>query len=239
MSLKHDIISIMQDWAPENMAEPWDNVGLQLDTLQDILRMAVVLELNLDTWDIITEYPYDFIISHHPVIFKPLKSLGTTDWTHSILRECIKKDIGLYVSHTNLDRSATGVTDALLHQYNLDYSDVTDIVHGYGKIITLTNPVLLHHIEDPVPILAKIIPDDLTINRVAYCAGSGKSFVKDIAHKNIDLFVTGELGYHDIQYLRQQNIGVMLLGHYQSEIFVLDAIRQRMSHLELEIDVIK
>ena len=66
--------------APEGgTAESWDNVGLQLDTNRDF-RVAVVLELNLDTWDIIKQYDYDLIISHHPLIFKPLHSVGYDDW---------------------------------------------------------------------------------------------------------------------------------------------------------------
>ena len=80
MKLKNEILSIMSDWAPEDTAESWDNVGLQLDTNREISRVAVVLELNLDTWDIIKQYDYDLIISHHPLIFKPLHSVGYDDW---------------------------------------------------------------------------------------------------------------------------------------------------------------
>ena len=55
---------------PEDAAESWDNVDLKIDTNKDIDRIAIVLELNLDTWDVISQYTYDLIISHHPV-FKP------------------------------------------------------------------------------------------------------------------------------------------------------------------------
>ena len=65
MGVKHDILSIMRQWAPEDTAEAWDNVGLQLDTRRDIDRLAVLLELNLDTLAIFSEYDYDFVISHH------------------------------------------------------------------------------------------------------------------------------------------------------------------------------
>ena len=84
MKLKNEILSIMSDWAPEDTAESWDNVGLQLDTNREISRVAVVLELNLDTWDIIKQYDYDLIISHHPLIFKPLHSVGYDDWGQNI-----------------------------------------------------------------------------------------------------------------------------------------------------------
>ena len=73
-------------------------------------------------------------------------------------------------------------------------------------------PYHLHDIEDKVSVLAKIIPDDLEINQVALCAGSGKSFIQDVVEKNVDLYITGELGYHDMQYLRQQKVGVYCWG---------------------------
>lgn len=239
MGIKHDVLSVMRNWAPEDTAESWDNVGLQVDTLRDIDRIALVLELNLDTWDVLQQYNYDFIISHHPLIFKPFRSVGYDDWSHQVLRELIKKDIGFYVSHTNLDRASDGVTDVLMRQFELDIIEQTDIVNGYGKLVSLSKPLDIIDIEDQQPVLAKIIPDQLEIQKVALCGGSGKSFTQDVIDHGADLYITGELGYHDMQALRQQNIAVMLLGHYQSEAFVLDAIQQRLDHLDVDIDIVK
>ena len=141
MGIKHDVLSVMRNWAPEDTAESWDNVGLQVDTLRDIDRIALVLELNLDTWDVLQQYNYDFIISHHPLIFKPIRSVGNDDWSHQVLRDLIKKDIGFYVSHTNLDRASDGVTDVLMRQYEFDIQDESDISQGYGKVVKLNKPL--------------------------------------------------------------------------------------------------
>ena len=238
MENKQEILSIMRQWAPEETAESWDNVGLQLDTNRDIDRVALVLELNLDTWNVLQQYDYDFIISHHPLIFDPLKFIDYELWTNQVLRDLIKKDVGLYVSHTNLDRASDGVSHALLRQFELNIQNESDLVDGYGKHITLNQPIDLVDIEDRVPVLAKIIPDNLDIQSVAFCGGSGKSFTKDVVGKNIDCYITGELGYHEIQYLRQQKKGLFLLGHYQSEVFVLDAIKNRLSSLNIDIEII-
>ena len=239
MKLKNEILSIMSDWAPEDTAESWDNVGLQLDTNREISRVAVVLELNLDTWDIIKQYDYDLIISHHPLIFKPLHSVGYDDWGQNILRELIKKDVGLYVSHTNLDRASDGVSDMLLRQYELVASSIEDISSGYGKVARFSNPIQLDQLEDKVPEIARVIPDDLSIQSVALMGGSGKSMVNEVIRQKIDFFITGELGYHDIQHIRQQGVGLFLLGHYQSEVFILDAIQRRLDHLKIDVDIIR
>ena len=93
MNVKNEILEIMREWAPEDTAEEWDNVGLQLDTKRDIQRIALVLEINLDTLSIIKEYPYDFIVSHHPLIFKPLHSLGYDGWFQQTLRALIQDEL--------------------------------------------------------------------------------------------------------------------------------------------------
>ncbi|MGC6366934.1 MAG: Nif3-like dinuclear metal center hexameric protein [Candidatus Marinamargulisbacteria bacterium] len=239
MNLKNEVISIMSNWAPEDTAESWDNVGLQLDTNREISRIAVVLELNLDTWDIIQQYDYDLIISHHPLIFKPLKAIGHDDWTQNVVRELIRKDVGLYVSHTNLDRASDGVSDILMRQYELVVSSSNHLVDGYGKVAYFAHPLEIEQLDDKVPSVAKVIPEDLEINSVAFMGGSGKSIVNEVVAQGIDVLVTGELGYHEIQHIRQQKVGLFLLGHYQSEVFILDTIRDRLSHLNIEIDVIK
>ena len=59
--IKEQLINKLQTWAPDDTAEAWDNVGLQVDTTRDIKRVALVLEINLDTWDIIQKYDYDLI----------------------------------------------------------------------------------------------------------------------------------------------------------------------------------
>lgn len=235
----HDIISTMQEWAPDDTAETWDRVGLQVHTNRTIQRMALALELNLDTWDIIADRDYDLILTHHPLIFHPLATIRHDDWTHAVLRQLIQQDTGLYVSHTNLDRAIDGVSHVLLSQYALNIDCVSDIANGFGKIARLNVPVSLSSLESAIPILAKVIPNDLTIQSVAVCGGSGRSLIQDVVAQSVDIYITGELGYHDIQYLRQQHVGVILLGHYQSEVFILEAMQSRLAHLPIEIDMIR
>tara|TARA_A100001015_G_scaffold241822_1_gene276152 strand:+ start:674 stop:1393 length:720 start_codon:yes stop_codon:yes gene_type:complete len=239
MNVKNEILEIMREWAPEDTAEEWDNVGLQLDTKRDIQRIALVLEINLDTLSIIKEYPYDFIVSHHPLIFKPLHSLGYDGWFQQTLRALIQDDIGLYVSHTNLDRASEGVTHALLRQLDLSIDKTDTLSDGYGKLVHLVKPIDFSDVDEQLDAVAKIVPDNLNIKTIALMGGSGKSFVKDVIQANADLYITGELGYHDMQFLRQENKAVILLGHYQSEVFILDTIHEKLKHLDIEIDIIK
>ena len=240
MTKKNDIVEIMQQWAPEVDAESWDNVGLQIDTNADIHRCALALEINLDTWSIIKDRGYQFIVTHHPLIFSPMDHFSNSNWVHRVVSELITNNIGLYVAHTNLDKAVGGVNDELIKQYDLRIVDDQPIRDGFGKVIQLRRAMDIDDFTDKVPIVANAIPDQLTIETIAVCAGSGKSFVSDVIDQNVDLYITGELGYHDIQLLRQQGIGVMLLGHYQSEVYVLNAIESRLASVrDVDFDVIK
>ena len=112
-------------------------------------------------------------------------------------------------------------------------------VPAFNFLYSKKDITLKHYRRYSLTEIKKLIPDELKIKTVALCGGSGKSFIHDVVQKEVDLYITGELGYHDMQYLRQQRVGVILLGHYQSESFVLDVIRQRLDHLDLEIDIVK
>ena len=165
---------------------------------------------------------------------------SNSNWVHRVVSELITNNIGLYVAHTNLDKAVGGVNDELIKQYDLRIVDDQPIRDGFGKVIQLRRAMDIDDFTDKVPIVANAIPDQLTIETIAVCAGSGKSFVLDVIDQNVDLYITGELGYHDIQLLRQQGIGVMLLGHYQSEVYVLNAIESRLvSVRDVDFDVIK
>lgn len=237
--MKQDLLRIMDSWAPESDAETWDNVGLQIDTpTTDIQSVAIALEINLDTLDILSKRCVDMIITHHPLIFSPISAIDYSNWTHRVLQSLMNDGIGLYVAHTNLDKAVGGVTDALVEQYNVGVHRATDIAQGYGKILHLKEPADLDDMMQTIPVLANVIPSNRSIEKIAFCGGSGKGFVHSVIQKKVDLYITGELGYHDIQMLRQQNIGVILLGHYQSEIFILDKIRDRLQPLNINIDVI-
>ena len=155
------------------------------------------------------------------------------------LYHLIQEKVGLYVSHTNLDRAILGVNDALVYQYDLPILNESPLFDGFGKVVELKEPITINKIQDRVPILASFVPLDYEISTIAFCAGSGKSFVDEVIRQGADLFVTGELGYHDIQTLRQQGVAIVLLGHYQSETFILDVIYDRLKHLDIHIDTIK
>lgn len=115
------IVKIIEDWAPKSIAWEKDNVGLQVGSLQrEVSNILICLDVNEDVVDEAVKRKCNLIISHHPLLFKPLKKLDVeNDRGARIIEKMIKKDITLYSAHTNLDFTKDGVSFQLAKKLGL------------------------------------------------------------------------------------------------------------------------
>ncbi len=110
----HKIIKNFELFYPKHLAMEWDNVGLQIgDTSKDIKNILTVLEITEDVIDEAIEKKIDLIICHHPLIFKPVKTLTYKDSHSNKIISLIKNDIAVYAAHTNVDIASDGMNDWL------------------------------------------------------------------------------------------------------------------------------
>lgn len=118
-----EIIRYMEELAPNNIAEDYDNVGLLIGSKDStIKRIMVCLEVSSKVVDEAVSKNVDLIVSHHPVIFKGLKRINEDDPKGRIIYKLIKNNIGVYSAHTNLD-----VTDGGLNNYLSTILELTEI----------------------------------------------------------------------------------------------------------------
>lgn len=109
-----DIIGLLNRICPPNLAEDWDNVGLQVgDPSAKIDKVLICLDAEEIAVQEAHRKGAQLIISHHPLIFRPIKQLSPTDMTGRVLFQAIKQDIAVMSAHTNLDRAADGLNDWL------------------------------------------------------------------------------------------------------------------------------
>lgn len=122
MSVKlSEIIKVIEVIAPKNLAEDWDNVGLQVGSYQQsIHRVLLTLDTTPEVIEEAVNRKVDLIIAHHPFIFKGLKTLSTDYEKGRLITQLIKNDIALYVAHTNLDKAGVGLNDFLAHKLGLE-----------------------------------------------------------------------------------------------------------------------
>lgn len=119
------IMGVMEQLAPKTLAESWDNVGLQVgDPQADIDKILVSLDLTGEVVQEAIEQQVNMIITHHPFIFNPLKSIRMDLSSGNIIRQLIQNNINYYVAHTNLDIAPNGLNDMLAEKIGLQETKV-------------------------------------------------------------------------------------------------------------------
>lgn len=124
-----EIVKILENFANPKLAEDWDNSGLQVgDVNTDIKKVLIALDLDDKVLDKAIDEDYQLIITHHPLIFKPLKRLIASNYIDSLIMKAVKHDISIYSAHTNLDLAKDGLNDILAELLELiDIKRLTDI----------------------------------------------------------------------------------------------------------------
>ncbi len=115
-----EIVAAMEEWAPKRLAESWDNVGLLVgNPNSEISAVLTALDVTKENVAYAIQNGIGMIVAHHPLIFKPLKSLATGTLQTDLLAELQKNEIAVYAAHTNLDIAVGGVNDNLAKMLGL------------------------------------------------------------------------------------------------------------------------
>lgn len=232
------IINFLETWAPLDTQAKWDNCGLQIgDPNADINSIVVAMDVDVPLLAQLEEEPADLVVTHHPLFFKGIKSCRYNTDMGKILTSFIKNDRHLYTAHTNLDVAEGGVNDCLIKAYGLDPNEGKALSEGFGKYFKLKEPI---DVQGLVEKHGGTLLGDLNqeqVQKIAFCCGSGKSFLSSLPGRGVTFMVTGEIGYHDEIYSELNGITVLCLGHRESENVVLPEIQRRLSENFDGVDV--
>lgn len=121
-NIKHkQVFHFLEEWAPKRLAFDWDRVGLQVGSEDaETKKIMITLDVLEDVVDEAIENNVNLILSHHPLIFKPLKQIDFSSPKGKVLQKLIKHQITVYTAHTNLDIADGGVNDMLANQLGLE-----------------------------------------------------------------------------------------------------------------------
>lgn len=357
------VCRLLEGLAPLYLAEKWDNVGLQVgDPKGKVERLLVTLSVTEEVLEEAKDKSVDMIISHHPLIFEPLKRLRDDTPLGHLLREMIRREIALYVCHTNVDVAEGGLNSWLAEKLGLvdvrvlqetyreelnklvvfvpkghedkvmdkmaaagagwigTYSHCTFQVQGTGTFKPLSGaspfigevgrvervdevrietiiegrirdrvvdamlsahpyeevaydiyplrnrPATVHGLgrigrlerEEPLEVFLERVRDNLkveelrvnsqdmkrSIRRVALCGGSGADLMGMASSKGADLFLTGDVKYHDALKAREQGLILVDAGHDGTEKIMIEGISEYLlKNLKIQgaddIDVFK
>ena len=229
--ITRDIINILEKKFPKINAEEWDNVGLLVgDYDKEVKKIQFSIDASLEVIENAIKEKVDMIITHHPFIFKAIKSINEQDILSKKIRALIRNDINIYSIHTNLDSSVSGLNDYVLEKLGytdykfLDYDEEKNC--GIGRIFKLDEEKDLKKFIEELKLKLQIsnlrvISNDLNkkIKKVALINGSAMSYWRKAKKEKIDLFITGDVGYHDALDARESGLAVIDFGHYESEHF--------------------
>ncbi len=224
-----DICSIIEDFAPRSLQESYDNAGLQVgDPEMQVSAALLCLDVNEDIMAEAKKRQCNMIVTHHPPLFKGLKEVTGRTATERIVIDAVKNGIAIYSAHTNLDSAWEGVSYEIGHMLNLKDMTVLDpkdpdAATGLGVVGDITpTPKLefLRRVKETFNVKSLRYSSQspqIVIRRVAICGGAGASLITDAIKANADVFVTGDVKYHDFT---SYGLDILLadIGHYESEL---------------------
>ncbi len=199
--------------SPFSLQEKWDNSGLLLGNMEDEF-CEVYISLDLDI-KFLEKVPMNaLIITHHPLIFAGLKVINFDSYTTKLLQIMIKKDIKLISMHTNIDKSHLNrfVMNEVL---GFEIEDENDFILSCKVTMSFDNFYQL--IQDKLGLeFKKVVKCHQDITSFSLTTGSGMSLLPLV---ETDVFLTGDIKYHDAMEAKLRGISLIDIGHFESEVY--------------------
>lgn len=191
---------------PADTALSGDPVGLHIDTsTNEVNSILCAYEITDEVISEAIEQKADFIITFHPLIYSPLRSLHYGSRVERCIMNAIKNDIGIYCIHTNLDTHLKGTNYSLAKALGLEnirciIEPSKDAKIGFGCIGEVNQVSLQSFVQTVTALLKSPVRycgnENQLINTVAIVAGSGSSFIDQVVANGIDCYITSDIKYH-------------------------------------------
>lgn len=236
--LCREIISKLEELSPVTYAENWDNVGLLVGRAEkEVSRVCVVLDITDEIIEHAINDNIHMIISHHPLIFKPVTRINSEDMTGRRLLSLIQNDICVYAMHTNFD--VMGMADAAADELSLKERNVLNIIYedeiskeGCGRYGKLPKAMSLEACAQLVKMVFQIESVrvygklDQTVETAAIMPGSGADTIKDVLRLGIDVLITGDIKHHEGLDAAEMGLAIIDAGHFELEKIFITYIKE-------------
>ena len=232
----NDFINVMDGIAPRELATDWDNPGLLVDCGGQMHRVLAALDITPEVVAEAAAKQCEMIVSHHPVIFDPLKKIGPQD----VPFQLVQAGISAICMHTNLDAAAGGVNEVLAQKLGLsDLKMLTE--EKIGRIGTLKCEIpLVEFTHSVIELLRcnglRYVDAGRPVHRVAVGGGACGCYIPQAIAAGCDTFVTSDLKYND--FLDTEGLNLIDAGHFPTENVVCPALRDRLAEAFPAVDVL-
>ena len=218
-----EMYTLFSEHIPEHLSEEWDNDGLMCcpDGTAKVRRALITLDVTEEIVDYAIEYGFDLIISHHPLVFKPVCALVEDNHVSRKLIKLVNSGISVFSFHTRADKVTGGVNDKLSELLSLE--NVRPFGDDYlGRIGTIEGPCDL---QDFAYRVKQLTGSDIIryadgyndVFRVAVVGGDGKDYVRAAIEAGADTYISGRISYNMMEEAAEMGINLIEAGHYFTE----------------------
>ena len=233
-----EVIDAIETFAPLAWQEEWDNSGIQVgNAAQSLTGIVVCVDVTEEAIDTALEKGCNLILSHHPLLFKPLSSIQGRDYIERCVIKACKHNLVLYASHTNLDNAPQGVNFRLAQKLGLQNVEVLEPKPGVfsddGQQVGSGVIGMLPEAMAVNDFLKKIAADfslkslpysqgaSAMVKKIAIGGGSGGSLKHSALALNADVLLTGEVKYNDFHDVSGRLL-LAAVGHFESEVCTIE-----------------
>lgn len=246
MTTVQQIYEEMQRIAPLALAESWDNPGLLVDCGGEVSRVLVTLDITPEVVEEAARKGCGLIVSHHPVIFSPLKKLSGQD----VAFQLVKSGISAICMHTNLDAAEGGVNEVLAGFFGM--REMEAFAEGCGRVGSIepvTVPELAKRAQkelafrcnqpsDGPAVQVRFADTGKVVRRLAVISGAGGSLFEDAIAQGADCLLTGEANHHHAIDAKRLGLSLIAAGHYATEFPVTAAVAEKLRTAFPELEVL-
>lgn len=256
MKCKEIMEKLAQRWNPSYAME-WDNVGLLVGREEkEIGKIFVALDVTDDTLEEALSMGADLMITHHPLLFSPVKKIHTGDFIGRRLIKMIQGDLCYYAMHTNFD--VKGMAELNRKCLGLAHAAVLEVTaaeqcgedaggekreEGIGRIGRLEQAMTLGALAQKVKKDFQI-PDvrvygdpEKIIEKAAVSSGSGKSMIQAALKKGAEVLITGDIDYHAGIDALAQGLAIIDAGHYGTEYGFISYMKKELEEMFPDMEI--
>lgn len=237
-----DIIEKLEELAPLSLACDWDNPGLLAGSRgKEVNRILLALDASDEVVEQAVSGGYDMLITHHPLIFKPLKKINDGDFIGRRLLKLIGSGISYYAMHTNFDTAPGCMADLAARRLGLTGCQVLEVCgenqtgpYGIGRVGMLKQEMTLKELGALVktafglPFVTVYGMDTFqnTVQTAAVSPGAGSSVISYAIQSQAQVLITGDIGHHAGIDAIADGLAVIDAGHYGLEHIFMEFMQQ-------------
>lgn len=230
-----DLYRAMGEWAPWDTAEDWDNVGVLVQGAEEnITGVCCTLDITPEAVVWAAQNKCNLLLSHHPVIFRPMKMLAH----ESVPAQLIRHGITALCAHTNLDKARGGVCETLAEKIGLqNICPSGDFVYLGELDRTMELSDFARKVRKSLSAPVCWVDGGASVRTVAVVSGAGGDFWPQAQAAGAECLVTGELRHHEALDAQQAGMSVIAATHYGTEKWIVPVMADRIRRLFPELFV--